>query len=125
MHYGVGDIIESDLELASTFNAMIYAFDVKLPKKVPGGVKIKEFNIIYRLIDDLKEEINRKLPTIDVEEVIGEANVLQLFDITEGRKEVTVLGCRCVKGTLKKAMHYKIKRNDEIIYDGNNDNQYY
>jgi translation initiation factor IF-2 len=48
----------------------------------------------------------------------GEANVLQIFDINEGRKKVTVLGCRCTKGVLKRNLLFKVKRNDEIIFDG-------
>lgn len=48
----------------------------------------------------------------------GEANVLQIFEITEGKKEVTVLGCRCTKGVLKKNLKYKLLRNGEVVYDG-------
>lgn len=46
---------------------------------------------------------------------------MQIFDITEGKKEVTVLGCRCTKGVLKKNLRYKLKRNDEVLYDGQMD----
>lgn len=44
--------------------------------------------------------------------------MLQIFQVTEGRKEVTVLGCRCSKGMLKKSFKYRLKRNDEVLYDG-------
>lgn len=135
IHYGVGDVNEGDIELAKTFNAIIYAFSVNPPKvPVPKNVTINQVNIIYRLVDNLKEVINTKIPPLDVEEVIGkiintietvlifpstgEANVLQIFDITEGKKEVTVLGCRCTKGVLKKNLFYKLRRNDEIVYEG-------
>ncbi|KAJ6638505.1 Translation initiation factor IF-2, mitochondrial [Pseudolycoriella hygida] len=118
VHYGVGDVNETDLELAKTFNGIIYAFSTKSPAVIPKGVIIREFNIIYRLIDDLKNEINAKLPQTEVEEVLGEANVLQIFKINEGRKQVTVIGCRCVKGVLKKAERFRLKRLDETICDG-------
>lgn len=72
VHYGVGDINEGDLELAKTFNAIIYAFSVNSPKSYPKNIKLKEVNIIYRLVDDLKLEINKKLPPTDVEEFVGE-----------------------------------------------------
>lgn len=72
VHYGVGDVIESDLEFARTFNAIIYAFSVQAPKVVPKGVKIREMKIIYRLVEDLKREINAQLPPTDVEESLGE-----------------------------------------------------
>lgn len=44
--------------------------------------------------------------------------MLQIFEITEGRKEVTVLGCRCTKGLLKKSQKYRLMRNDEVIFEG-------
>lgn len=72
VHYGVGDVTEGDIELAKTFNAIIYAFSVKSPKvALPKNVKINEVDVIYRLVDNLKEEINKKIPPLDVEEKIG------------------------------------------------------
>lgn len=118
VHYGVGNVNESDVELAKSFDAIIYAFSVETPAKVSGDVQIRECNIIYRLIDDLKEEICSKLPPLEVVEIIGEANVLQQFFITEGRKEIPVAGCRCTKGVLKKAQKFRLVRNDEVLYDG-------
>lgn len=120
VHYGVGDVNEGDLELAKVFNAIVYAFSIKQPPAtiIPKGVVVREFNVIYRIVDDLKIVINAKLPQVEVEESLGEANVLQIFKINEGRKEVTVLGCRCVKGLLKKSARFKLKRHDEIICDG-------
>jgi translation initiation factor IF-2 len=43
---------------------------------------------------------------------------LQIFEITEGRKEKVVLGCRCTKGVLKKSLKYRVKRNDEVLFEG-------
>lgn len=72
VHYGVGDITEGDIELAKTFNAIIYAFSVKTPSgKLDKGVNVREVNIIYRLVDDLKNEINSKLPEVEEEEILG------------------------------------------------------
>lgn len=78
VHYGVGDVSEGDFELAKTFGAIIYAFSVKPPLKNEKGVIVREVNIIYRLVDDLKKEINNKLPEIEEEEVLGE--YCQLFN---------------------------------------------
>lgn len=118
VHYGVGNVSEGDIELAKSFDAIIYAFSVDTPVKVSGTVSIRACNIIYRLIDDLKSEISSKLPPLEVEDILGEANVLQQFSITEGRKEIPVAGCRCTKGVLKRAHQFRLVRNDEIIYDG-------
>ncbi|XP_063706680.1 translation initiation factor IF-2, mitochondrial isoform X2 [Culicoides brevitarsis] len=118
VHYGVGDVSEGDIELAKLFNAIIYAFSVKLPKSTTKSVAIKEVNIIYRLVDDLKQAINEKLPPLPEEKIVGEANVLQLFKVTDNKKEVTVLGCRCTKGVLKKNLKYKVIRESEVVYEG-------
>ncbi|XP_059610691.1 translation initiation factor IF-2, mitochondrial [Phlebotomus argentipes] len=118
VHYGVGNVSEGDVELAKTFNAIIYAFSVDSSVAVKSRASVRDFNVIYHLINDLKEEISSKLPVLQVEEIVGEANILQIFKITEGRKEVTVLGCRCTKGVLRKKFQYKILRQNEIIYTG-------
>lgn len=121
VHYGVGEITEGDIELAKVFNSIIYAFSIRVPPKRPAGVAIRAFNIIYRLIEDVKTEINSRLPEVDVEEQTGAANVLQIFEINDKRKKLAVLGCRCVKGALKKSLRFKLIRDTEVIYDGNND----
>lgn len=118
VHYGIGDVAEGDIELAKLFNAIIYAFSVKAPKNPPKSIQIKELNIIYRLVDDLKQAITEKLPTLPVDEILGKANVLQIFTITENRKEVNVLGCRCIDGQLKKNAKFRLEREEEVLYDG-------
>ena len=99
IHYGVGPITEGDIKLAEPFNAIIYAFNVgvlqpnvrQLAKS--HKVAIKEHNIIYRLFDDLRGELEKLLPPIEAEEVLGEANVLQEFIVTEGKHKLPVAGC--------------------------------
>ncbi|XP_026481994.1 translation initiation factor IF-2, mitochondrial-like isoform X2 [Ctenocephalides felis] len=120
VHYGVGDVTENDVVAAKTFNSVIYAFNVKVKEhlNIPGNVKVKHFDIIYRLVDDLKEEISNKLPLKPVEEIIGEATVLQTFAINEGKHKVTVMGCRCTQGSLKKSSLYRLERDGEVIHQG-------
>lgn len=123
VHYGVGDVTEGDMELGRVFGAVVYAFGVRplapAAAAATRDVRVREFDIIYRLVDDLRAEINAQLPPVEVEDVLGEANVLQIFEITEGKREVRVLGCRCVKGQLKKGSRYKLVRADgEVVWDG-------
>ncbi|XP_055696129.1 translation initiation factor IF-2, mitochondrial [Lutzomyia longipalpis] len=118
VHYGVGNVSEGDVELSKTFNAIIYAFSVDSSVATKSKAPVRDFKVIYHLVNDLKDEISSKLPPLEVEEIVGEANVLQIFQITEGKKEVTVLGCRCTKGMLKKKLNFKIVRQGEIIYKG-------
>nr|XP_023020431.1 translation initiation factor IF-2, mitochondrial isoform X1 [Leptinotarsa decemlineata] len=121
VHYGVGSITETDIELAETFKGIIYAFNVELPpqlREAAENVSLKHHNIIYKLIDDIKEEINSRLPQKQEEEILGEATVLQKFEINSGRKKAFVAGCRCTKGLLKRTAHYRIMRKGEVIYTG-------
>lgn len=119
VHYGVGPVNDGDIDIAKAFNAIIYGFSMKLPpNKADSGVDMREFNVIYRLIENIQAEIDRRLPEVDVEDVIGEATVLQIFHINEKNKKVPVLGCRCTKGSLKKNMKIKVVRGDETVYDG-------
>lgn len=121
IHYGVGNVTETDVDLADTFNAIIYSFHVETPSKIgalakQNGVSIRYFNVIYKLIDNLKEEISSKLPPTQVEEILGEANVLQQFEVTDGKRKVYVAGCRCVKGVLKKSGMFKLVRGNEVLH---------
>ncbi|XP_055905743.1 translation initiation factor IF-2, mitochondrial [Eupeodes corollae] len=118
IHYGVGNINEGDIELAKAFDAIIYAFSLKSFLKEPNEVTVRRFDVIYHLINDLKEVISSKLAPIEVEDTVGEAVVLQQFFITDGRKEVPVAGCRCTKGALKKALKFRLVRNNEVVYEG-------
>lgn len=123
IHYGVGAITASDIELAKTFKGIIYAFNVDCPERFEKlaneeDVPIKHHNVIYKLIDDVKEEINIRLPTVEVEEIVGEATVLQQFNISDGRKTVPVAGCRCTKGVLKRSSLYRLIRDGNIVYEG-------
>lgn len=123
VHYGVGNVSETDVELADAFKAIIYCFNVQVPDRIKElaeshKISVHSHNVIYKLIDDLKKEISSQLPLKDVDEILGEANVLQDFEVTEGKKKVHVAGCRCTKGILKKTGRYRLQRGQEIIYDG-------
>ncbi|KAF7991516.1 hypothetical protein HCN44_008887 [Aphidius gifuensis] len=123
VHYGIGVVSESDIELADAFNAIIYTFNTSTPRKVADmadkiGVVISSQRVIYKLIDDVKEQICKKLSPEKVEEIIGKANVLQHFEITDRKKKVNVAGCRCIMGVLKKTALFRLIRQEEIIYEG-------
>ncbi|XP_014468945.1 PREDICTED: translation initiation factor IF-2, mitochondrial [Dinoponera quadriceps] len=123
VHYGVGPVTETDLQMAETFDAIVYHFNVGIPKNLQEEadkkkIPVRAYNVIYKLVDDVRKEINNRLLPVDVEEVIGEANVLQEFEVTEKKKKVKVAGCRCVKGSLKKTGMYRLVREQEILFTG-------
>ncbi|XP_041353564.1 translation initiation factor IF-2, mitochondrial-like [Gigantopelta aegis] len=123
IHYGVGNITESDVELAKAFNGEIFGFNVQASDPVSKSaaskqVPIRLHKVIYKLFDELKASLSSRLPVLKEEETIGEARVQQVFTITEGTKKVPVAGCRCTRGVLYKKKHFKVLRGEEVVYDG-------
>ncbi|CAB3248572.1 unnamed protein product [Arctia plantaginis] len=123
VHFGVGPITPNDLEIAEIFKAVIYAFNVDCPPPLAVEAKkkniaIKKHNIIYRMVDDIKEELSVRIPKRQEEEFVGEANVLQEFIVTENKKKVPVAGCRCTKGSLARNALYKVIRGEDVVYQG-------
>ncbi|XP_025788051.1 translation initiation factor IF-2, mitochondrial [Puma concolor] len=123
VHFGVGDVSENDVNLAETFHGVIYGFNVNAGNVIQKsatkkGVKIKLHKIIYRLIEDLQEELSSRLPCIVEEHPIGEACILATFSVTEGKKKVPVAGCRVQKGQLEKQKKFKLIRNGHVIWKG-------
>lgn len=82
------------------------------------GIEFRLSNIIYRLVEAMKQDIGKKLPPKDQEEILGEANVLAHFKITEGKKKISVAGSRCTKGLLKRDAIFRLQRGDEILFEG-------
>ncbi|NXM77277.1 IF2M factor, partial [Serilophus lunatus] len=123
VHFGMGDISENDISLAESFNGVIYGFSVKVNESVKKladkkGVKIKLHNIIYKLVEDLKEELTSRLPPALVETTVGEASVLDTFSVTVGKTKIPVAGCRVQKGLLDRRMKFKLIRGGDVIWKG-------
>nr|XP_013805286.1 PREDICTED: translation initiation factor IF-2, mitochondrial isoform X3 [Apteryx mantelli mantelli] len=123
IHFGMGDISETDVSLAEAFNGVVYGFSVKANETIKKlaakkGIKIKLHNIIYQLIEDVKHELNSRLPPSVVENTIGEASVLDTFSVTVGKSKVPVAGCRVHKGQLDKKMKFKLIRRGDVIWKG-------
>ncbi|CAG5124153.1 unnamed protein product [Candidula unifasciata] len=124
IHFGVGHVTESDVEIAADFNGEVYAFNVQVPEKVAALAKskqvpIKKHNIIYRLFEDLIASINKRLPKIKEDVIKGEAKVLQVFQVTlPNKKKSYVAGCRCTFGSMSKKLKVKVMRDGEVVCEG-------
>ena len=120
----VGAITETDLKLAQDFDGIVYAFNVNVPDAIRKAassiynVQIREHQVIYALIDDLKEEISQKLPLESVEEVIGRGTVAKEFLISENRSDIPVAGCRVNQGQFESDKDYRVLRGKEVIFEG-------
>lgn len=113
---GVGMVTEGDVETAEATGARIIAFHSKVPGKVKTlaarqNIKIKEYKIIYKLIEDLQKQMLKLMePRIDEVET-GVAEILQIFEMKGHR----VAGSRVVTGEIKKQDQIHIMRGEEII----------
>jgi translation initiation factor IF-2 len=113
---GVGELTEDDVEYASTTGATILVFHTKIPRQIEEQaktlkVKIKKYDVIYKLIEDLQKQMLKLIePTID-EVVLGEAEVQQIFDM----RGDMIAGCKMITGELKKTDLLHLKRGEEII----------
>jgi len=115
---GVGQVNDSDLEMAQTTGSNIIAFHIKTSNRIKEqaktmGVKLKVYDIIYKLIEDLQKQMLKLMePTID-EVFTGEAEILQIFEMKGER----IAGVRVKTGEIKKADLLHLKRDEEIIAD--------
>jgi translation initiation factor IF-2 len=123
VHFGVGQVSESDVSLAEGFGAIVYAFNTEVPGPVrqlaeAAAVPVKSFNVIYHLIGDLRAELGDRMPPVEVEEVVGRATVLQQFMVTEKKEKVAVAGCRVQAGRLPRDGAYRLARAGEVLWEG-------
>lgn len=116
----VGNVTEADILLAKTNGAMIFSFASKLASKEEeiarrNNVVIKEHSIIYKLTEDINAMINDKLAPVIKDEIIGDAEVRTVFDITKAGK---IAGCMVKKGVVRRNTIVKILRNGVFISEG-------
>ncbi|MEI6338963.1 MAG: translation initiation factor IF-2, partial [Verrucomicrobiota bacterium] len=119
IHSAVGPITESDVLLASASNAVIIGFSVKVENTAATiakreGVQIKLYSIIYELIDQVKESMTGMLEPNLRENVIGHAEVKQVFDLTKGK----VAGCIVLDGRITRTARARVIRKKQAVYDG-------
>ncbi|MRI83313.1 MAG: translation initiation factor IF-2 [Nitratiruptor sp.] len=120
IHAGVGAINESDVTLAdASDNAIILGFNVRPTGSVKErakqlGVTIKTYSIIYDLIEEVKSILSGMLSPIIREEVIGQAEVRETFNIP---KVGTVAGCMVIDGTIERNAKARVIRDGVVIYE--------
>ena len=121
---GVGPITEFDIGHATVAKGYIISFNTVVDggtrrEAEVNGVRIIDQNIIYRLVDEVKDVLSEKLPDEVLQRVLGEAEIAQIFDINvKGRVTVPVAGCRVRNGAMTKGAKIRVLRDKEIVYDG-------
>ncbi|MBB4038877.1 translation initiation factor IF-2 [Microvirga flocculans] len=117
---GVGGISESDVTLAEASGAIILAFNVRAHKEAReaaerAGIEIRYYNIIYDLVDDVKAAMSGLLAPTLREERLGEAQILEVFNVSKVGK---VAGCRVLDGVVQRGAHVRLIRDNVVIHEG-------
>jgi translation initiation factor IF-2 len=119
IHSAAGAITESDVLLAKGANAPILGFNVRASAQARAlaereGVEIRYYAIIYDLLDDIKGVLSGMLSPIQRETFLGNAEVLQVFDISKVGK---IAGCRVTDGVVRKGAKVRIIRQDVVLQE--------
>jgi translation initiation factor IF-2 len=116
----VGGINESDVNLALTSGAIIIGFNVRADATArrtaeEQGVDIRYYSIIYEILDDVKKAISGMLSPEVREEIIGLAEVRDVF---RSSKLGAIAGCMVIEGTVKRNSPIRVLRDNVVIYEG-------
>jgi translation initiation factor IF-2 len=120
IHAGVGGITESDVTLAATSGAAIIGFNVRANAQAReeaerSGIEIRYYNIIYNLVDDVKAAMSGLLSPERRETMLGNAEILEVFDISKVGK---VAGCRVTDGVVQRGANVRLIRDNVVIHEG-------
>jgi translation initiation factor IF-2 len=120
VHYAVGGISESDVQLAQASKAVIIGFNVRANKQArdaaeQNGIEIRYYNIIYDLVDDVKAAMSGLLSPDLRETFLGNAEILEVFNITKVGK---VAGCRVTEGSVQRGAKVRLIRDNVVVHEG-------
>ncbi|MBM3428220.1 MAG: translation initiation factor IF-2 [Bacteroidetes bacterium] len=121
VHKGVGQISESDVLLASASDAIIVGFQVRPStgaRKLAEAeeIQIRQYSIIYKAIEEIKEAMEGMLSAKIEEKVVGTAEIRETFKIS---KVGTIAGCYVQDGKINRNNKVRIIRDGIVIYSGN------
>ncbi len=119
IHSGVGDISESDVNLAATSSAVVLGFSNKVDVAAKRAaeqlvVDVRQYKVIYELIDDVQKALTGLLEPEMVEQVLGHAEVRQTF--TAGK--TTIAGSAVLDGVVRRGAQARVVRGGAPVHDG-------
>ncbi|MGB3416630.1 MAG: translation initiation factor IF-2, partial [Mesorhizobium sp.] len=120
VHSGAGAITETDVSLAETSGAAIIGFNVRAnaharQAAASAGIEIRYYSVIYSLVDDVKAALSGMLSPERRETFIGNAEILEIFDITKVGK---IAGCRVTEGRVERGAGVRLIRDNVVIHEG-------
>jgi translation initiation factor IF-2 len=119
IHQGIGSITRSDVMLAVASQGIVIGFNVGVEAAAQSlaeseGVDLRQYNIIYKLIEDIDKALKGMLEPVYEERLIGHAQVLQTFRV----KKQTVAGLRIIQGKAVRHGTARVLRNGTEIFKG-------
>ncbi|MDY7000263.1 MAG: translation initiation factor IF-2 [Thermodesulfobacteriota bacterium] len=120
LHGGAGAITESDILLASASAAIIIGFNVRPAARIKNAaelenVEIRSYDIIYKLVSDIKDAMAGMLAPVYTETYLGQAEVRETFNVP---KVGTIAGCGVVDGKLVRNAGVRLLREGVVLYTG-------
>jgi translation initiation factor IF-2 len=116
----IGMVTETDVTLAKASNAVLIAFNVKPSKEAKKlaeneNIKISSYNIIYEVLDYIKQKMSGLLSPDVKETISGSAQVLEIFKVSGAGK---VAGCKITEGEIVSTSDIRLIRDGVIIFTG-------
>ena len=117
LHCSSGDVSQGDLVLASASHAIVLAFSVKVSAAIKDmakadNVEIREYNIIYKLLEDIEAAMRGTLAPVFEEVIYGHCEVRSLF---KASKVGQIAGCYVTDGKITNTSEIRVFRNKELV----------
>jgi translation initiation factor IF-2 len=119
IHRATGDVVNSDILLASASNAIVIGFHIKVDPNAKviaekENVDIRLYNIIYDVIEDVRKSMEGLLEPHYRLVLMGKAEIRQIFKVPQGN----IAGCMVLQGKILKQSKVKIIRNNQMVFEG-------
>jgi translation initiation factor IF-2 len=117
---GVGGITETDVNMAATYGAAVFGFNVRADSAAKAiiereGIDLRYYSIIYELLDDVKSVLSGMLSPEIREEILGVAEVRDVF---RSPRYGQVAGCMVVEGQVFRNKPIRVLRDNVVIFQG-------
>ena len=117
---GVGAITESDVNMAVTYSAAVFGFNVRADNAAKAvaereGLDLRYYSVIYEMIDDAKQVLSGMLAPETREEILGIAEVREVF---RSPRFGQVAGCMVTEGAVYRNRPIRVLRDNVVIYEG-------
>ena len=117
IHSGSGSVSDSDVQLAAASGGIVLAFNVGFEVGAERtaerlGVEVREYQIIYRLLEDVESALQGLLEPEYQEVVVGRAEIREIFP---GRRGVRIAGCRVLDGRIVRQGNVRVMRDADVV----------